>query len=187
MKRRRAILFAILFIVAGCALYLWREAERGRRFLPQIRAAGKRYGVDPLLIKAVVWQESRFDPDVLGRKGEIGLMQLQEVAAQEWADFEKLGLIDARHCLDPATNTLAGAYYLGKLLKRYAQTDDPVPYALADYNAGRSNLLKWNSGSAATNSQQFVAQIGFPGTQNYVKSVMRRYAMYRFLARLGWT
>jgi soluble lytic murein transglycosylase len=80
---------------------------------------------------------------------------------------------------------LAGAWYLKKLLKRYRQTDDPVPYALADYNAGRGNLLKWNSGSAATNSSVFIQQIGFPGTKDYVRSVMRRRGLYRWLARLG--
>jgi soluble lytic murein transglycosylase len=68
---------------------------------------------------------------------------------------------------------------LKKLLKRYARTDNPLPYALADYNAGRGNVLKWNSGSAATNSAAFVEQIGFPGTKDYVKAVMGRYAHYR--------
>jgi len=68
---------------------------------------------------------------------------------------------------------------LKKLIKRYAQTDKPVVYALADYNAGRGNVLKWNMGEAATNSAVFIEQIGFPGTKAYVKSVMRRYEKYR--------
>ena len=114
-------------------------------------------------------------------------MQLQEIAAQEWADAEHLRSFVHEHCLSPETNSLAGAFYLGKLMKRYSQTDDPVPYALADYNAGRSNLLKWNNGAAATNSAQFIEQIGFPATKSYVKSVLRRYRFYRFLASLGWS
>ena len=101
------------------------------------------------------------------------------MAAQEWADAEHLGGFDHEHCLDPATNTLAGTWYLKKLLKRYAQTDNPVPYALADFNAGRGNVLKWITGAALTNSAAFTAQIGFPGTRDYVKSVMRRTARYR--------
>ena len=159
---------------------------REKRFLPQIEAAARRYGVDPLLVKAVVWRESRFDARVRGGKGEIGLMQLQEIAAQEWADAEHISSFAHEQCFDPATNTLAGAYYLSKLLKRYPQADDPVPFALADYNAGRGNLLKWATGAAATNGAVFVERIGFPGAKAYVKSVMRRYAFYRFLARLGW-
>jgi soluble lytic murein transglycosylase len=70
------------------------------------------------------------------------------------------------------------------LLKRYTHTDNPLPFALADYNAGRGHLLKWNGGAAATNSAVFIGQIGFPDTKAYVKSVMRRYAFYRFLSRL---
>ena len=45
---------------------------------------------------------------------------------------------------------------LSKLLRRYTKTDSPLPYALADYNAGRGNVLKWNGGEAATNSVLFI-------------------------------
>lgn len=186
MKRRRLILFALLFLVAGTALYFWREEEREKRFFPQIQAAARRYQVDPLLVKAVVWRESRFDPGARGSHGELGLMQIQEIAAQEWADTERLPDFDHARCLDPGTNTMAATFYLAKLLKRYAKTDNPVPYALADYNAGRGNLLKWNGGAAATNSAVFIGQIGFPGTKHYVQTVMRRHALYQLLAKLGW-
>lgn len=106
-------------------------------------------------------------------------MQIRETAAQEWADAEHLPGFAHGQCFDPGTNTLAGTWYFRKLLKRYAQTDDPIPYALADYNAGRGNVLKWISGPAATNSAAFMAQIGFPGTRAYIRSVMRRYARYQ--------
>jgi soluble lytic murein transglycosylase len=157
-----------------------------RRQNGPIRAAAERYGVERELVKAVVWRESRFHPRARGRAGEIGLMQLQETAAREWAAAERIEGFEHEQCFDPGTNTLAGTFYLGKLLKRYARTDNPVPYALADYNAGHSNVLKWNNGQAATNSALFIAQIGFPGTKKYVKSVMWRCALYRFLGRLGW-
>jgi len=64
------------------------------------------------------------------------------------------------------------------LMLRYQPADNPIPYALADYNAGRSNVLKWRTGSAVTNSAAFVGRIGFPGTRAYVRSVMRRYEQY---------
>jgi soluble lytic murein transglycosylase len=187
MKRhKRTILLISTFAVllAGwIGFTVWRE----KRFLPQIQIAARRYGVDPLLVKAVIWRESRFRPDKQGRKGEIGLMQIQEPAAREWASAERLRSFAHETCSDPGTNTLAGTYYLGKLLQRYAATDNPIPYALADYNAGRSNVLKWNAGTGTTNSAAFIQQIGFPGTQGYVRSVMRRYALYRFLSGLGWS
>jgi len=135
--------------------------------------------MEPALIKAVVWRESRFHPGVRGRAEEIGLMQLREEAAREWAAAEHLLNFEHEHCFDPGTNTLAGTWYLRKLLRRYAQTDNPLPYALADYNAGRGNVLKWNQGTAQTNSEVFIGQIGFPGTRDYVRSVLRRYEHYR--------
>jgi soluble lytic murein transglycosylase len=50
---------------------------------------------------------------------------------------------------------------------------------LADYNAGRANVLKWTKGAAATNSAAFVEQIGFPGTKDYVLSIQKRQERYR--------
>ena len=144
-----------------------------------ILAAAQRYGVEPALVKAIVWRESRFHSGARGLAHEIGLMQVRAEAAQEWADAEHVPKFEHEACLDPVTNTLAGTFYLRKLLKRYAGTDDPMPYALADYNAGRGNVLKWNSGAAATNSAAFTAQIGFPSTREYVRSVTRRYRKYQ--------
>ena len=186
MKRRGNILLALLLVMSAVAVYLWREERLENKFTPQIRNAAERYGVDPLLIKAVIWRESRFNPNARGTSGEIGLMQIQEIAAQEWADAGHNTNFVHANCFDPGTNTLAATFYLGKLLKRYTKTDNPVPYALADYNAGRGNVLKWNGGAAATNSALFIEQIGFPGTKSYVKSVMRHAEVFAFLARFGW-
>jgi len=186
VKWRKPILLLVLFFLVLTVLWIWRNERREKQFAAQIRAAARRFGVDPLLVKAIVWRESGFDPGVRGRDGELGLMQIQEIAAQEWADAERVPGFEHAHCLDPATNTLAATFYLSKLMKRYKQTDDPVPYALADYNAGRGNVIKWNNGPAATNSAVFIEQISFPGTRAYVKSVTRRYALYRWQARVGW-
>jgi soluble lytic murein transglycosylase len=185
VKWLRIILLVVALCVGGTAIYLWSVARQGKQFETQINEAAKRYNVDPLLVKAVMWEETRFHPDRRGKAGEIGLMQLQEAAALDWAGAEHIQNFFHEQCLDPGTNTLAGTFYLGKLLKRYPHADNPVPYVLADYNAGRGNLLKWNSGAAATNSAVFISQIGFPGTRAYVKAVMRRYALYKFLSQFG--
>jgi soluble lytic murein transglycosylase len=160
-------------------LYWWRQEWLEHSQDIPILAAARRYGLDPALIKAVVWRESRFHPGVRGLAGELGLMQIQDLAAQEWADAERIANFNHEMCLDPATNTMAGAFYLKKLLRRYAQTDNPLAYALADYNAGRGNVLKWNAGPAATNSAFFVSQIGFPSTRDYVHAVLSRCEKYR--------
>jgi peptidoglycan lytic transglycosylase len=181
MKRRRLPLILVLLLLLAGAGYWWQLNRLERSQDGPILAAALRYQVEPALIKAIVWRESRFNPSVRGRAKEIGLMQIREEAAREWADAERIAGFDHEQCLDPGTNTLAGTWYLKKLLKRYGQTDDPLPYALADYNAGRANVLKWNHGPAATNSAAFIEQIGFPGTKTYVKSVIRRYHRYRRL------
>lgn len=184
MRLRPKVLKAITLVVGLFLVWLvWRLCPENR-YNTQIRAAAERYHVDPMLVKAVVWRESRFRPGARGTKGEIGLMQIQEWAAQEWAEAEHITNFQHECCLDPKTNTLAGTYYLSQLLKRYARTDNPVPYALAAYNAGRGNVLKWDSGAAATQSAVFMDQIGFPSTRQYVKSIMRRERLYRFLAAL---
>ena len=166
-------------VLAVALLHWWQELRRESSQDRPILAAAQRYGVDPALVKAVVWRESKFDPLARGGKGEVGLMQIMEGTANEWAAAEKLSLFYHHQLYDPWKNTQAGAWYLGRVLRRYQQADNPLPFALADYNAGRGNVLRWARGSAATNSQEFIRQIGFPGTQEYVRSVLKRYEKYR--------
>jgi soluble lytic murein transglycosylase len=179
VKLRTIIVCLALLAFAGAVGY-WRWYEwRDHSQDAPILAAARKYGVEPALVKAVVWRESRFDASQHGRAGETGLMQIRNPTAGEWTSAERITNFAAAHLLDPGTNTLAGTWYLQKLLKRYAQTDNPLPYALADYNAGRSNVLKWNQGAGATNSAAFLQQITFPGTKSYIRSVMRRSDHYR--------
>lgn len=181
MKRPVLIVALILVLLAAglCALRLWSEWRLEHSQDDRVLSAARRYGVDPALIKAVVWQESRFNQKARGKAGEIGLMQLMDAAAQEWAESARVYPLPETHLLDPGTNILAGTCYLRKLLDRYQRTDNPVPYALADYNAGRGNVLKWAEGVAATNSATFVNRIGFPGTRAYVMAVIQRREHYR--------
>src|SRR5437667_3340693 len=175
MTRRRVLLILLLLLIGGAAGYWWWEGRFEHSQDGPIRAAAQHYGVEAALVKAVVWRESRFHPQARGRAGELGLMQLRQETAQAWADAERVRGFQHEHCADPRTNTLAGTWYLRKLLNRYRQTDNPVPYALADYNAGRGNVRKWLGGAGATNSAFFIEQIGFPGTKDYVQAVMKRY------------
>jgi soluble lytic murein transglycosylase len=169
---------AILLALLAVALVWWFRENREHSQDRVIAAAAARYGMDPALVKAVVWRESDFDPAARGRAGELGLMQVTDAAAQEWAEAERVYPLPLEHLLDPATNTLAGTWYLRKLLQRYRATANALPFALADYNAGRGNVLKWMKAQAATNDAAFLAQIGFPSTRDYVQAVMQRHAQY---------
>lgn len=179
MKRHHWIIIAVIVLALASGLQWiynwWRERSQDENIL----AAARQYGVEPALVKAVVWRESKFNPKARGTHGEIGLMQVGSDAAGEWADAEKIHFFFFRQLFDPKKNTQAGTWYLRKCLRRYQKTDNPIPYALADYNAGRANVLRWNKGAASTNSAVFVKQIDFPTTKNYVVSIMKRYEYYR--------
>ena len=169
----------MLFLCDGIVGWWWWRRQRERRYDPQILQAAARYGIEPALVKAVIWRESRFQAEAQGAAGEVGLMQIRPGVVQEWSAAERTSSTRPEHVMQPLTNILIGTWYLKKLMSRYPHVDDPIPYALSDYNAGRQHSLRWGQGGASTNSAQFVAQIGFPGTQVYVQEVLRRRALYQ--------
>ncbi len=182
MKRtwqRAAWAISLLTLTIGLIiLSLWTK-NREHRYDRPILAAARRYQVDPALIKAVIWRESSFKADARGTRQEIGLMQVREDAALEWAEAEHLTNFIHSDILDPAKNINAGTYYLGKLLKRYRNVDNPLPYALADYNAGRTHVLRWKKGEADTNAFAFLNRMDYPGTRNYALSILDRFVIYQ--------
>ncbi|MBT5927025.1 MAG: transglycosylase SLT domain-containing protein, partial [Verrucomicrobia bacterium] len=147
------------------------EVVDPHRFDALFEEAGQRYEVHPALIKAVAWQESRFHADAKGGVGELGLMQLSDMASFEWADAEGITTFRPDHLIHPQTNTLAGAFYLSKMLSRYHDKDQPLIYALADYNAGRKAVLEWMTDDGSTDSVVFLEQMDFPGTKKYIHAV----------------
>lgn len=173
MRRPLFILAALFVALAGALGLRWRWNQwRTHRHDPLIRAAALQHGLPPELIKAVVWRESRFNAAALGSKGEFGLMQVTGDAAQEWADARRDRSFRPQHLLNPATNLHAGSFYLAKVARRYTATDLPHAFALADYNAGRANVLRWMKGPALTNSEAFLRAITFPGTRDYIRSIL---------------
>lgn len=155
---------------------------RYHRYDPLIVQVGKKYGVDPMLIKAVIWRESAFRPDKVGTHGERGLMQIMPAAAGDWARQNKRPTFVDTDLFSPQVNIEAGAWYLKKGLQRYAGKDDPVTFALAEYNAGQSRVAKWvddtNQGSSAT-AGDLRDTISFPGTRGYVDAIIDRYHFYQ--------
>ena len=180
IQKYKLWLFLIIVLGTVIALYqrwrTWREDSQDQFIL----AAARKYQVDPALVKAVVWRESRFNPRAVGQKKERGLMQIQPATAADWAKAERVLFFTPDQLFDPGKNTQIGAWYLKKLLGRYQQTDNPVAYALADYNAGRTHVLEWMKiGGASTNTAAFLSQMTFPSTREYVRSVQSRYQDYR--------
>ena len=174
--------WSILVMIALAGVILFLQRSRSLREHSQdavILAAAAQHKVPPALVKAVVWRESWFDPRARGRSGEFGLMQIMPATAHDWVAAERIQHFTKLQLMDPAKNTQCGAWYLSRLLHRYRRTDNPLPYALAAYNAGPGNVTKWATGAASTNSARFIQQIGFPGTRDYVKAVSKRFERYQ--------
>jgi len=170
-------------LMTGDPFYTLREKLPGSTFNAfddLIQQTADRYQIEPELVKAVVWQESRFRPDTVGKAGERGLMQVMEPAASEWAKAENIQTFQPTDLLDAKTNLEAGTWYLARALSRYADRDDPIPFALAEYNAGKSRADRWIQGAEDdTSAEAFMAAIDFPTTLNYVENIIARRRFYQ--------
>jgi len=155
---------------------------RYHRYDAMIEQVGREEGVDPMLIKAVIWRESTFRPDKVGRNGERGLMQVTTAAAMDWARQTRQAGFEPRDLFLPRTNILAGTWYLRKALDHYTGKDDPYTFALAEYNAGKSRVDRWvgdtNQGNAVT-AGDLHDSISFPGTRDYVDDILERRRFYQ--------
>jgi soluble lytic murein transglycosylase len=131
-----------------------------------LRAHGQNYDLDPALLAAVVYAESRFDPNVESEAGAIGLMQLLPETAKGIAlrtGGARFVVADLR---DPEINVRYGAWYLDHLRRRY---DGDLRLALAAYHAGPGNVDRWRRDGDG---------IAFPETRAYVDEVERVRQVY---------
>src|SRR5436305_12756133 len=166
--------------------YEWMSPARFQRYDELIRSVAIAHHLDPMLVKAVVWRESRFDPKKYGGAGERGLMQVSEKAANEWARENKIDNFRVEQLFDPKTNIDAGTWYLRRAFEHWATQSDPMPFALAEYNAGASRAQRWSGGNDvdAMPAQTFLKKIDFPGTRKYVDSIIARYEFYKRRGRM---
>src|ERR1700758_1620318 len=174
-----AAAFAYLAVKSGDPLYTfyeWMSPARFHQYDRLIRAVELENHLDPMLVKAVVWRESRFDPRKHGSHGERGLMQVSEKAAKEWARENKIDNFKVEQLFDAKTNLEAGTWYLHRAFERWEAQSDPTPFALAEYNAGASRAERWSGRNTAADIpvKQFLQNIDFPGTRKYVDSIIER-------------
>lgn len=179
-----AAAFAYLAVKSGDPLYTfyeWMSPARFHQYDRLIRSVALDHHLDPMLVKAVVWRESRFDPKKHGAHGERGLMQVSERAAFEWARENKVAGFSPDQLFEPKTNLQAGTWYLSRAMQHWAHQSDPIPFALAEYNAGASRSQRWSGGNPAAeiSEHQFLQNIDFPATRRYVESIIDRYNFYK--------
>lgn len=178
--RHKALAGLAVLVLFPLALAAWR-AHLATRYNASINAAARQYGaIDPLLVRAVIWRESRFNACERGQAQERGLMQVTPAAALEWAKVSKIKNFDVDELFDPKTNIRAGTWYLARAIRRWSpQVDNPIPFALAEYNAGRSNALRWNDPLIPWSHAAFRLRIDFPTTRKYIETIEARYADYK--------
>ncbi len=131
--------------------------------------------LDPYLVLALIRQESLFDPQAVSSARAYGLMQLLPSTAVSLAQTA----MDAGFGLtDPDRNIDLGTRYLRQLFDRY---DDNLIMGLAGYNAGPKAVEKWRARFPHAEADEFVENISYRETRNYVKKVLRTYRTYRRL------
>jgi soluble lytic murein transglycosylase len=136
-----------------------------------------RYGVDPLLLLAVIRQESSFDPRAQSGAQAMGLTQVVPSTARNIA--ARLGRDDfaMRDLFRPAVSLEFGAWFLSQLLGDYKGQVIP---ALAAYNAGGGNVARWLN-RFGSDPDLFVEQVPLYETQSYLRIVYDNYWHYQSL------
>jgi peptidoglycan lytic transglycosylase len=139
-----------------------------------VEAEAAEFGVDPLLLVAIVRQESVFDSEALSPAGARGLAQLLPGTAALTARG-----LDVTFSPDwitvPDLNLHLGAAHLAELLRRFGGRLEP---AIAAYNAGASPVTRWLRRDGADDPDRFVELIPYPETRGYVRTVLRNRELY---------
>lgn len=152
-------------VVAGVGAVVWESqpdfVQRVRyplRYEHIVTGHAENYDLDPALLAAVIYAESRFDADARSSAGAVGLMQLLPGTAKAIALRTGGHGFVVDDLLDPELNVRYGSWYLRNLLDRYGDTQ----VALAAYHAGQGNVDRWRADGKG---------IVFPETRRYVERV----------------
>jgi soluble lytic murein transglycosylase len=141
------------------------------------QAADKR--LDPALIAAVIYAETKFEPSE-SSAGAEGLMQILPATAYFIAHLSGGSSFTASDLATPSINVAYGSYYLRYLLEHY---DGNELYAVAAYNAGLANVDRWVAQEKAAGKPLTVKAIPFAETRAYVERVLSAQQEYRALYR----
>jgi soluble lytic murein transglycosylase len=171
---RRFLATAVLAGGVLLAFALVRDAKPGwwerlwypLRYDQIVRGHARNYELDPALLAAVIYQESKFKADARSSSGAIGLMQLLPDTAKGIAVHTGGTAFRVDDLYDPELNVRYGAWYLRHLLQKYG--DERT--ALAAYNAGQDNVDRWRRAGQA---------IQFAETRAYVERVEELEKIYR--------
>ncbi len=179
-----------LFFLVAALVIAWFTASRlpikqradspldMKRVDELIAKASAKHGVSPQLIKAIIWQETKFRPNMRGKAGEIGLMQIRpETAVLEWQRGNKLSFTPTEAQLfDPETNIDIGTWYLAWTGKHWKGYKSQLILQIAEYNAGYGNARKWKPAKPETEVK--LTDITIKSTRAYVENVTKKMKEY---------
>lgn len=137
------------------------------KYVEEIDERAKERGLDPNLVRALILQESYYNPKAKSRVGATGLMQLMPPTAKDHAS--RLHIPFAASRLDnPDVNIRLGTFHLKMLVNLFGGN---TYLAVASYNAGQGNVMKWRRAAPRKPIDEFLESIPFQETRNYVKRV----------------
>jgi soluble lytic murein transglycosylase len=131
---------------------------------------------DLSLALAMIWQESLFNPHAVSPANAKGLMQIIPSTARTIA--RELGIEEYSYA-NPGSSIKFGLYYLGKMMQEFSS----VPLSLAAYNAGPVRVRRWIANDPNSEIDTFIELIPYDETREYVKLILARQQIYRFLMR----
>jgi peptidoglycan lytic transglycosylase len=141
-----------------------------------IRKYSAENNLDPFLVAALISQESTFVPDIRSYANAVGLTQLMAPTARQYAKTLNL-TYSPRLLTNPETNIRIGLAYLAAKIREFGE----VHLALASYNAGERPVHRWVRERGDLEREEFIDDIPYPQTQNYVKKILATAEDYRRL------
>jgi len=136
------------------------------------------YGVDPLLVLAVIRQESNFLPTAVSSSDARGLMQLLPSTAKWIAESKVKEPFSEDRLTDPDLNIRLGTWYLGYLIRLF---DSDVAWAVAAYNGGQGNVDRWTAAAKVDSKAEFPGALVSSETREYLVKVLDAWLTYRLL------
>lgn len=144
-------------------------------FWDTVTEIAEKYELDPLIALSVMREESRFDADAKSIAGARGLMQIMPQTAYALNRRLKLGIHSTSQIHGVRNNIHMGIYYLTSLFKEF----NSLAHVLAAYNAGEHIVRRWNERGQYRSADEFIEDIPYPETKNYVQKVLTSYFQYQ--------
>lgn len=143
-----------------------------------VREYSSKFGVPDSFVLAIMRAESHFNKEAYSPVGARGLMQIMPFTANQLSRLLGESEVPAQDLLKPEVNIRLGSKYLSRLQSKF---QNQLPLVAAGYNAGPHRVNSWLNNFGTLESDEFIEHVPFQETRNYMKKVVRNYAVYNEL------